>query len=426
MYRVRYVPFLKTADAELRALANLEKDVKQWLMPFFFLTKSRKIANRNLARHEGETSGSVRRRLVDVEQAWGQDLPFFLDVSSDDVPSSIEEMEMRQDLLKETGDEAIVEKQFEWLAEVRGLLEPGNGYRGWVEFIGEQKEVFPDIVPVLQLYIRGDENPIADFEAQVLGLSQACSRIAYRVSRDTSCGLNEEWQLFFIRTIMDILKTGDRFVLIIDLGYLSPLGRGYGSIANEIVSLLEQCRYAGVSNVVLAGSSFPDSITDIANTEEDSFGMERGLLESQLMPLYEAVRENTPEGMSVTYGGYSYVSPKRITSEARGWVPRIDVPLVERMRFFRKKAEREKMGDNKSRVVEGGYARAYKEVASAVMKNGVLLEVPSCWGKSAIVNAYKVGVGKGSGQGANPAFWISVKINIHLTTMALMKDLGVG
>ena len=41
----KYVPIIKTGDAELRALSNIDDAVKNFVMPLFEITRGRKTRN---------------------------------------------------------------------------------------------------------------------------------------------------------------------------------------------------------------------------------------------------------------------------------------------------------------------------------------------------------------------------------------------
>ena len=81
---------------------------------------------------------------------------------------------------------------------------------------------------------------------------------------------------------------------------------------------------------------------------------------------------------------------------ARGWIPRIDVPLSEKIYYYRQ------------RRAGRAYDTTYKEVAKKAIRD---IKYPSdikCWGCSQIYNCCTLP------PSSSPNYWISVRMNIHI------------
>jgi hypothetical protein len=83
---------------------------------------------------------------------------------------------------------------------------------------------------------------------------------------------------------------------------------------------------------------------------------------------------------------------------ARGWIPRIDVPLQDKIYYYKKRRPKGMRA----------YATTYKQVAQSITSDPRFPDLKNNWGiqqiKQCVSNA----------PSSIPRFWISVRMNIHL------------
>lgn len=401
-----YTPFIRTSDAELRGIGYLEERIKNIISPFFILTKSKMLTSRALDKlkdEESVVSGSVWRSLNNVGEKFGKDRPFFLDIAVDSIPNSQEMIQIQSDFYKRKskenkGEALFDERQYEWVEEMRGLVSSDEGYKKWCDFVMLAKENFPAIIPALQFSVQDGNDPMPDFLRQVEFLSHNFSMFALRLQRPSTKSNWLELGKYLVERICE--KGGkDKVMVIIDLAFLSPKWRGREETLQQLRIFIESCHSYGVKGVIVTGSSFPQSVYDLVDQKEDE-----GEIPSQMIKIYEELSDT-----GIKYGDYAFIHPQKFSSSARGWIPRIDIPLSGTL-FFRKQRKEK----------DGVYARVYENIAYVLIQEGKLSEVPNCWGKACILRAGNgEGVGPKTQQGASPSFWISVRLNIHITSIVL-------
>lgn len=400
-----YTPFIRTSDAELRGIGYLEEPIKNIISPFFILTKSKMLTSRALDKlKDGEciVSGSVWRSLNNVGEKFGKDRPFFLDLAADSIPNSQEMIQIQSDFYnqkaKENKDGALFdERQYEWVEEMRGLVSSADGYKKWCDFVMLAKENFPAIIPALQFSAQDGNDPMPDFLRQVDFLSHNFSMFALRLQRPST---KSNWLELGEYLVRQICENGgkNKVMVILDLAFLSPKWRGKEETLQQLRIFIESCHSYGVKDVIVTGSSFPQSVYDLVDQKEDE-----GEISSQMIKIYEKLFDT-----GIKYGDYAFIHPQKFSSSARGWIPRIDIPLSGKL-FFRKQRKGK----------DGVYARVYENIAYVLIHEGKLSDVPDCWGKACILRAGNgEGVGPKTQQGASPSFWISVRLNIHITSIS--------
>ena len=85
--QIKYAPIIKTGDAELKALANLDSKDKSLIFPIIELTRGKKSRN--------DTIGNLDKRINKLKEINLNG--FFLDLTGDDVLSNIEIDILRSD-----------------------------------------------------------------------------------------------------------------------------------------------------------------------------------------------------------------------------------------------------------------------------------------------------------------------------------------
>jgi hypothetical protein len=344
-----YVPIIKTMDAELRALENLDVSSLDRFVPLFELTKSRKTSKSPV--------GTIERRLAKIEEIYG-DRPFILDLTP------------YEDQRNE---------------EIESLVDDENNFDNWCTFIESKAD--GNLIPVVHVYDDSEEPEVA---AQVVRLEDACGTVAFRMNPK-----NIE-QVNFIEMILNNLGDRDNLIVVLDSGFV---GQGDG-IMNALMVSAALHRIDAVHNCpfyVVASSSFPSSVM-ASGYHEDKHGGEFNLEE---LLLYQALGDDF-DLERIVYGDHASIHPTRNPIRGGTWIPRVDVPLEESIIFRRFPRE------------DGGYARAAAAITLADEYDPI-----DCWGDDQIAAA-----AEGTPNGRSPSFWISVRMNIHLTRRIQMLHAG--
>ncbi len=354
MNEISYVPILKTSDAEIRAIENLAEGAKDKITPLFELTRSR------ICKKVPE--GDIFRRLNRLIDAYGE----------------------RRFILDLTSDPAMTNEQIERLRDNR------HGYRNWVRFLLSLKSDLPDIVPVVQISDVGVGTSDEFYDAirrQVNSLDEHFDSIVYRFPLEYEY-LDQDL------AIITQAASENKMVYMLDAGFIpAEKGQIYGEHASTVIETISNFPSGAI---VLCGTSFPRNATDLGGDEQGEFGLEECVF-------YGCADRQTEHAL--IYGDYATVNPTRsLQAGGRGWVPRIDVPTEGTIFYYR----------SRRTEAEANYANAYTRVASRVSRSQkyarLRRSLPTCWGSEQIDLA-----ARGQPQGLSPSFWISVRINIHIT-----------
>ena len=349
----RYLPILKTSDAELRALGSLKENTKSSITPILELTRSRSSVK--------YPSGIIERRLKKVREVCPRG-PFILDL---------------------TTDPFLVNDQ------IRSLQSNLDGYKEWVDFVCDLKSSFPDLIPMIQVNDEGIED-IAEYENSILRqvkvLMDNFEKLAFRFRYD--------YEEYFedIKLVSRDLEFS-RLICIIDAEYIPPEKAEiyYSEILKKIkkISILDP-----YINIVVSGTSFPLNPTEYGGDLDGESRIEEWLGYKNIINEYE----------SIIYSDYATIHPIRSPQAGGGgWVPRID--LVEEARIIYERSRKTS--------TETSYATAYTRVANKIIKRKefslVKKMIGNAWGIEQIELA-----ACGNPPGLSPSFWISVRMNIHM------------
>ncbi len=142
--------------------------------------------------------------------------------------------------------------------------------------------------------------------------------------------------------------------------------------------------------VAVSASSFPKTVTssEYGNDDYGTFKIEEILLHEQLKKASD---------INWIYSDYGSIHPVRYEVKGGSWVPRVDVPLERSIYYHRYRRD------------DGGYKVAAKEAYDDDDYESV-----GAWGNKEIKKAATA-----IPSGMSPAFWISVRCNIHITTQAI-------
>ena len=348
-----YCLLFKTGDAELRCLGNTSDASLRKIFPIIEITRGRKL--------KGVEKYPIENRLNKIYDIFS-DQPLCLDITS------------HHSLLSD---------------EIKELFNPANGYKKWIEFIREVKTKgrYSNIIPCIQSNFN-DEDFVKNYTSQITSLIYEHNRIAYRSS------LKEDGYYDDIEIIAPLLTTQEQLVFIIDCEYL-PSG-SWHAFAEKAIARINNV-YAMLKEKVIfiiCSTSFPNNVGEIGNDDKDTFR----IIE---MDLFEEIKKKIGDKVNIIYGDYGSISPKRNDDivMAHGWIPRIDVPTENEIYYVRER-----------RTLARDYARTYSYVANKVIADSRFPTKFACWG----IDQIKVSA-SGGAPGSSPSFWISVRMNIHLT-----------
>ena len=275
MAAYNYFPILKTTDAELRAFAELPKQVKDKILPVFELTRSR--------RSKKNRDGDAWKRIKCLQEYLG-DRPFILDL---------------------TTEESLQNKQIVEMLEVSS-----DGYDSWVSFINKIVDAGLNVIPII--HYNPDE--LAEVRKEIGKLQDLSNCLAFRVRADDEVGQ-------YVGEIEKVFNLS-KLILILDAGYLKP-----DSTDPFPVALLDSVSKKSPKAVVCAASSFPSSVADFGD-EEGNFPIKEVLTTEGLRNHYE-----------IFHGDYGSIHPVRYEARWGGWVPRIDFPSGNKFYYYRYRRE---------------------------------------------------------------------------------------
>lgn len=356
-----YYLIVKTADAEMKALENTSPEVMERLTPVIELTRGRKLPLKEKDL-EGKKKEIPRypyeRRLERMCKIFkGKSVVF--DLTSDESLSSI---------------------------EINDLYRPDDGYKKWVELLKELKDggYFKELTPCVILSAR-DENLDMNMAKEVEQMTALFDTVAYRNDIfDDNCYDDIE--------VIKSHLNGKRLVVIVDCSYVVQAKiSDYAEKVKARVTNLRRIVPEG-TKIVVSSTSFPRNISDLGDDFHDSFKLSEVELANKLKQ----------DGVDAVYSDYGSINPIRNDTVvmAHGWIPRIDVPLKDSVFYYR---ERRPSGKK-------DYPPQYTKVARYVIGDQSFpTDMNENWGIKQIRNS-----ATGGKPGSAPAFWIAVRMCIHV------------
>lgn len=273
-------------------------------------------------------------------------------------------------------------------SEIEELFDSTDGYKNWCDFI-KNIEKNDQIIPAIQIdadeFDESSTLAAQNIKRQVESLHSMCGKLALRATFD----IEPEELSQLITIILEKIPNSSDLIIILDCGYIKPYTAN--SYATEVLSRANIVKGLGIKTIAVAASSFPKVVT-APNYGQDGYGH----FELEEVKLHTVLGEQAPD-VTWIYSDYGSIHPVRYDVRGGSWVPRIDAPLATEVFYYRYRRE------------DGGYVSAAKSVVADQKFSQVL----SCWGREQIERA-----AQGSPAGLSPAFWISVRSNIHIATQA--------
>lgn len=347
----KYWIIIKTGEAEIRALENVPKEILSNTSPLIEITRGRKVTKNKIETYPFE------KRLSKLKDMYkGQTIA--IDVTSEEALSS---------------------------PEVDYLYSPDSGYKNWVNFLIELKEenVFEEIIPTV-LFNFEDDNFEENIIKEIQELASNFKTILYRSDiSDENCYDDIE--------LINNNIASNNFRIIIDCSYVPQAS--YQNVANKCIARINNlksiitlpCEY------IVASTSFPNNVRDLGDLESDTFSISE-------IDIYNIVSQKHKD---VIYADYASINPVRndTIKMARGWIPRIDVPLDKTIFYYKKRRPKGVTA----------YASTYIQVAQSVCSDLRFPHDLNIWGINQIHSC-----AEGGTPSASPSFWISVRMNIHI------------
>lgn len=348
----KYWIIVKTGEAEIRALENTPQRILSKTLPLIEITRGRKVTKDNIETYPFDKRLSKIKRIFK-----GQNVA--IDVTSEDALSS---------------------------CETDYFYSPENGYRNWVDFLLQLKEekIFNEIIPTI-LFNFDDENFEENIGKQIQSLQDNFESVLYRSDiGDDNC--YEDIELIHNKF------TDKPLHFVIDCGYIPQAS--YKNVAEKCIARINNIKQIiedSSCNYIIASTSFPNNVRDLGDVNTDTFSI------SEIEIFNTIIKEH-----NVTYADYASINPIRndTVTMARGWIPRIDVPLEKIVYYYK---ERRPKGVT-------AYASTYTRVARSVCSDDRFpQDLAENWGVAQIQAC-----AQGASPSASPSFWISVRMNIHI------------
>lgn len=382
-----YFLLFKTAQAEFRAWDALSQHAKRSVFPIVELTRGRKIPRSGKGLTVDELSGTegiynFSGNVDRIREKFGGSEHVIIDLTREEQLACF---------------------------EIDDLYESANGYEKWVNFLTNERDNFTNLIPTL-LVNPSDGESEEDYKTnignQLDNLMTEFSGVAYRVS--VLLDPDFLYDLILLKDkINNYLNEKKRFWVELDHEFIRP-GTGLLHAARTLGLISRIIEILPGAEIVVLSTSFPRSIEDLGDPEEDSFPLEE-------VYLFEEIVKNTQQSVAVFYGDYGSINPIRNDLVfARGWRPRIDFPTSKKRTFYyREKRTKDKDG------VMSSYASHYVSVAKKVVGDSSFEDIQESWGVKQIKSA-----AGGTPPGKAPSFWISVRMEIHM--LQQIKRLGLG
>jgi phosphopantetheine adenylyltransferase len=350
----KYNLLFKTGDAELRAL-KLTNFKSSSIFPIIELTRGRKS--------KYDKVGDIEKRIHKLTGIFG-DSEVCIDLTTDEELSNM---------------------------QIENLYDCSNGYQNWVDFLVDlnNRSIFMSIVPVI-LVDTSDEFIENNIEKQVESLARNFNHIVYRNS------INDEGYLEDITIISSIVKKYEKlkFTIVVDCEYVP------GGAMQNVLEVLK-ARISNMNeliqdvNIIVVSTSFPRYVSDVGNDDYDLFQLDE-------LRLF-----NNISSQNISYGDYGAINPVRTDTitMSRGWIPRIDVPTLEGVFYYRLR----------KKLYADDYSKTYNAVAKKVIQDEKFpSNMETNWGVRQINLC-----ANGDSPGASPSFWISVRMSIFIEMQLL-------
>lgn len=361
-----YIPIIKTGEAEIKAVEKLTSWMLGRMRPIIELTRGRQ---RTIKLGDDKMiTFPFDKRLALIKETFKGRTVFF-DLTSD------------VGLLSD---------------EVYSLYDFTNGYEKWRRFVKDNVGVngFGRIIPSI-LMNWDDAFFETNFALQVKGLAESCGAVMYRSSIQTTDCYDE------LSLLIKYLPKECELWIVLDGGYIqdSAVGLAYNRCKRRIQNFERLFLGGRKAHVVVASTSYPERVFDYGEGNPI-------IIRHSEVELYEKLKCDFPE---ILYGDYAGTNPVRkdLVVMARGWIPRIDIPLAYKTKVYWKRRPKG--------ITE--YRGTYISVAQEVINDPDFPLGQGTWGIDEII-----GSADGYVTSCAPNFWISVRMFNHIFNQLMRQE----
>lgn len=362
-----YIPIIKTGEAEIKASEKLTPGMLNHITPIVELTRGRQKTTKQ--GNNKVITYPFDKRLARMKEVFKGRTVFF-------------------DL---TTDESLLS------SEVYALYHYENGYEKWRSFIKDNvgENGFGRIIPSILLNWEDDDFE-ANFATQVKELAANCGAVMYRSTIQTKDCYDE------LPLLMKYLPKECELWIVLDGGYLqdSAVELAYNRSKKRIQNIKDRILKGRDAHFVVASTSYPERVFD--------YGEEKPIVISHSeVKLYERLKVDYPD---IIYSDYAGINPIRqdLVVMARGWIPRIDIPLIYKTKVYWKRRPK---GTTE-------YKSTYISVAAETVNDAEFpMSLRGTWGIDEILNC-----ADGYVTSCAPNFWISVRMFNHLFKQLIRID----
>lgn len=360
-----YCVIAKTAQAELRAMSNLSRDVLDKILPIVELTRGRKFTDKDTK----AVSYPYYKLIEKVKEIYrGCDIAF--DATSIKALSS---------------------------PEIDALYDYKDGYAEWIKLLDDLRveNYFKSIIPSVLLNY-DDEKFEENVKWEIQQLNTRFDSIMFRYSIGNDGGEED------LKLISESFPTEKELLVVIDCEYV-PVSSIHSTIdaCNTIIQRAKEILGEREYKIVLVSTTYPNNVTETNDEYADDILLRE-------IDLYNGVSEKHND---VIYGDYGTVNPQRNDTIilANGWLPKIDVALPTLVYYKRRRRPKGVTA----------YSSTYEQVARlATADSRFPLSLIDIWGVRQIVDC-----SMGAVPASQPSFWISVRMNTHICQQVLRLGL---
>jgi hypothetical protein len=256
-----------------------------------------------------------------------------------------------------------------------------NGFEKWCDFIRQMNN--DKLIPVIHFV---DDDTDKNITNQIKNLENISKYLCFRGD------LFDVNLLDQIKVVLNAIRGNEKLILVIDAKFVEVKEINQVVDAfDKIISQIPSSKKIKIIAPLMSG--FPASVisSGYGGNEYGDFKIAEVDVSKNLIS-----KLNSKNITNVFYSDFGSVHPFRYDTMATRWVPRIDYPLDDTFYYYRYRRDK------------GSYIKAAKKIISDTKYNKI--SSLSCWGEDEIEDA-----SKGAPNGASPAYWISVRINLYIT-----------
>lgn len=362
----KYCVIAKTAQAELRAMYYLSREVLDKILPIIELTRGRKTTSKE-TKEVTYPYFKLIEKVIDIYR--GCDIAF--DVTSIEALSS---------------------------PEIDELYGPKGGYSEWIRLLDALREegFFKSIIPSVLLNY-DDENFVDNIHSEIQQLNARFDSIMYRYS------IVDEDEMEDLKLISNSFPDEKELLVVVDCEYVPTSSiSGTMEVCKNTIKNIKRTLGQRNYKIVLVSTTYPNNVTETNDEYADDIPLRE-------IELYDGVCK---EHKDVVYGDYGTINPQRNDGiiMAKGWLPKIDVALPDLVYYKRRRRPKGFTA----------YSSTYELVAKLATEDlrFPLSQTNNIWGIRQIVDC-----SMGSVPSSQPSFWISVRMNTHVCQQVLRLGL---